>query len=57
MDKRVEAIRSHPKVGRGTCSLIDETWSDHELVADLDAMGADTVAKAVAAEILWGGPS
>jgi len=48
MDKRVEAIRSHPKVGRGTCSVIDETWSDQELVTELDAMGANTTTKAVA---------
>lgn len=47
MDKRVEAIRKHPKVGRWSCSWIDECLSDQELIDELDGAGATTVTKAV----------
>ena len=46
-DKRVEAIRKHPKVGRGSCTTIDEATTDDELIAELDGAGATTVEKAV----------
>lgn len=38
-DPRVEAIRKHPKVGRGSCASIDECYSDQELVDGLDEEG------------------
>ena len=38
-DIRVIAIRNHPKVGRGSCSTIDECYTDEELLRDLDAAG------------------
>ena len=46
-DTRVEAIRKHPKVGRGSCTTIDEATTDDELVAELDEAGATTVEQAV----------
>jgi len=33
---RVSAIRSHPKVGRGSCTSVDECWSDKEIIDFLD---------------------
>ena len=30
----VDAIRASNKVGRGTCSDIDECWEDKELIVD-----------------------
>ena len=36
MDQRVEAIRAHPRVGRGSCTSVDECWSDKELIELLD---------------------
>lgn len=33
---RVEAIRNHPKVGRGSCSSIDECWDDSDIIDFLD---------------------
>lgn len=43
----VAAIRSDVKVGRGTCSVIDECYSDSELLAALAEEGIDTVKAAV----------
>ena len=47
-DPRVEAIRSNERVGRGTCTTIDEAYTDNELVEALDEAKAITVEKAVA---------
>lgn len=35
LDEAVKAVRSDPKVGRGTCSTVDECLTDDELKADL----------------------
>ncbi len=47
MDKRVEAVRNHPKVGRGSCSWIDECLTDAELAERLDGEGIKTKAGAI----------
>lgn len=46
-DPRVAAIRNDSKVGRGTCSVIDECHSDAELVAELDREGIRTPKQAI----------
>jgi hypothetical protein len=46
-DPRVDAIRSDAKVGRGTCTSIDEAMTDDELIEALDKAGVKTPAKAV----------
>ena len=33
---RVAAIRNHPKVGRGTCTSVDECWDDKDIIEFLD---------------------
>ena len=33
---RVTAIRNHPKVGRGTCTSVDECWDDKDIIEFLD---------------------
>lgn len=33
---RVTAIRNHHKVGRGTCTSVDECWEDREIIDFLD---------------------
>ena len=33
---RVTAIRNHPRVGRGTCTSVDECWEDREIIEFLD---------------------
>ncbi len=47
MDARVEAIRKNERVGRGSCTTIDEATTDDELIAELDEAGVTTPAKAV----------
>jgi hypothetical protein len=47
-DPRVVAIREHPKVGRGTCTSIDECFGDSELAEFLDECDVKTVKAAVA---------
>jgi len=47
MDKRVEAIRNDPKIGRNTMSIADETFTDDELVRELDEVGITAVKLAV----------
>jgi hypothetical protein len=42
MDPRVEAIRNDTKVGCGTCSTIDECFTDAELAAALDERNITT---------------
>lgn len=39
IDPRVMAVRADDVVGRGTCSVVDECWTDEELQAELDADG------------------
>lgn len=36
-DPRVKAIREHPAVGHGSCSMIDECLDDRELISNLDS--------------------
>ena len=33
---RVTAIRDHSKVGRGTCTSVDECWDDKDIIEFLD---------------------
>ena len=33
---RVTAIRDHSRVGRGTCTSVDECWDDKEIIEFLD---------------------
>lgn len=47
IDARVRAIRNDETVGRGTCTSIDECYSDAELAAELDKRDIDTPAAAV----------
>lgn len=35
LDEAVKAVRADPKVGRGTCSSVDEATTDEELKEDL----------------------
>lgn len=44
----IAAVRSDVKVGVGSCSVIDECYSDSELVDALADAGIDTVRGAVA---------
>lgn len=37
----IEAIRSHPEFGRGTCSVIDECYTDDELIDEFAFEGWD----------------
>lgn len=43
----IAAVRSDVKVGRGTCSVIDECYGDRELAEALADAGIDTVKGAV----------
>ena len=47
MDFRVAAIREDTMVGYGTCTYIDETFSDTELANWLDEASATTQKEAV----------
>lgn len=57
MIEMIEAVRRDSKVGRGTCSSIDECFSDKELEVFLMDHKCDTVRGAVKAarwsEGLW----
>jgi hypothetical protein len=44
----VAAVRADQQVGRGSCSVIDECYTDNELVAAFANNGIDTVVGAVA---------
>jgi hypothetical protein len=44
---RVDAIRSHPKVGVGTCTSIDECWDDKDIIKTLDEYNITTEEEAV----------
>lgn len=45
--KLVESVRSHPKLGRGSCSTIDECWSDKELLEEFRKDGIKTPQEAL----------
>jgi hypothetical protein len=47
MDKRIEAIRNDVMVGRGSCSSIDECYSDDELLKALDDSGHGSLASPI----------
>lgn len=47
MDPRVEAIRNDERVGRGSCTTIDEAMTDDEIIAELDESGIKTPKAAV----------
>jgi hypothetical protein len=47
MDIRVAAIREDAMIGYGTCTYIDETFSDKELAVWLDEVNATTPKEAV----------
>lgn len=46
-DPRVEAIRNDPTIGRGSCSTVDECYTDLEVAETLDAEGIATPRQAV----------
>lgn len=46
-DPRVAAIRADDLIGRGTCSVVDECWTDDEIIAMLDARYVKTPERAV----------
>ena len=39
---RVTAIRNHSKVGRGTCTSVDECWDDKDIIQFLDENDVQT---------------
>lgn len=47
MLKLVEAIRSDSKVGRGSCSSIDECWSDEDIKESLTEFDCSTIEEAI----------
>jgi len=47
MDPRVKAIREHPKVGRGTCTTVDECFDTKDLIENLDRDGVKTPEEAI----------
>lgn len=46
--RMVAAIRNHPRLGRGTCSVVDETMSDFALSRALLEEDIQTAAQAIA---------
>lgn len=47
--KMIDAIRNDPKIGRGTCSMVDECMTDEEILEELRERGATTSADAIRA--------
>ena len=45
--KWVEAIRNHPQIGRGSCSHVDECYTDEELVTEIRSIGLTTQAQVI----------
>jgi len=45
--KRIEAIREHKLVGRGSCTSVDECWTDDEIIEHLDEYGIESPEGAV----------
>ena len=48
----IEAVRSHPDIGTGSCSYIDETMTTLEILEAVKAAIAPTPARAVD-HLLW----
>jgi len=50
MDKTelITAIRNSKRVGNGSCSVIDECWTDAEIAKELNERKIKTIKKAVA---------
>ncbi len=46
--KIIEAVRSHPEIGRGSCSYVDETMTDAEVLEELQKADLNTPARAIA---------
>ena len=44
----IEAVRSHPDIGTGSCSYIDETMTTLEILEEVKEAGITTPARAVA---------
>ena len=40
----IEAVRNHPEIGRGSCSYVDETMSDEEVLEELQEADLNTPA-------------
>lgn len=47
LDPRLIAIRRDPMVGHDTCSVVDECYTDGEILAMLDEREIDSPAEAV----------
>lgn len=47
MDSRVKIIRECKLVGRGTCSTVDECYTDIELMLEFDCMGIKSADEAL----------
>ena len=45
--KRIEAIREHRLVGNGSCTSVDECWTDDEIIECLDNLGVESPEGAV----------
>ena len=45
----IACVRADKSIGRGTCSVIDEAYTDHELLTLLRERNADTPFKALRA--------
>jgi hypothetical protein len=43
----LEAIRNDPKIGRGSCSMVDECMEDEEILEELRRAGATTPEEAL----------
>ena len=48
MSKLSEAIRNDKRVGRGSCTYIDECWDDKDIIEFLKKDGVTTEAGAIA---------
>ena len=55
MDERIEAIRNDVMVGRGSCSSLDECYSNSELLDLIDECNISTPRKAVEWARRWEG--
>jgi hypothetical protein len=44
----LKAVRQHPEIGRATCSYIDETMTDLEVLEEVKEAGITTAEQAVA---------
>ena len=43
----VEAVRADPKIGRGTCAMVDECMDDSDILEELEREGATTPEEAI----------